>query len=70
MAPLVALDIEVVPDDQLPVEIGVEDLFLEGLSHVHKFGNQGDLIYILAFVDQGEYFGGFIFDGLPQHRPV
>ena len=70
MAPLVALDIEVVPDHQLPVEIRVEDLFLERLSHVQKLRNQGDLVYVLVLVDQGEYFSSFIFYGLPQHCPV
>ena len=70
VAPLVALDIEVVPDHKLPVEIRVEDLFLKRLSHVQKLRKQGDLVYVLVLVDQGEYFGSFIFYGLPHHRPA
>lgn len=70
VAPLVALDIEVVPDHQLPVQIRVEDLFLERLSHVQKLRNKGYLVYILVFINHGEYFSSFIFYGLPQHRPI
>ena len=48
----------------------MEDLFLERLSHVQKLRKKGDLIYVLVLIDQGEYFGSFIFYGLPHHRPA
>jgi hypothetical protein len=65
MAPLVALNVEIMPDHQLPVQIGVEDLLLQRLPHVQQFGNQSKFISVLILVDHSKYFSCFVFDGLP-----
>jgi len=70
VAPLVALNVQIMPNYQLSVQIGMEDLLLQRLSHVQQLGNQSKFIGILVFVDHREYFGCFIFDGLPQNCPI
>ena len=70
MAPFIALDIEIMPNDKFPVKTGMEYLPLQGISHIKQFRNQLKLIDILVFIDHSEYFSGFISDCLSQDCPV
>ena len=67
---LVALDVQVIPNDEFPIETGVEDLLQQVLSHVHKLGQQHELVDGLVLLDELHDLHGLIPDGLSHKRPA
>ena len=70
VAPLVALNVQVIPNHQLPVEARVEDLGLKGVPHVHHLSDQLELISLRILGGHHKNLHGFVSNSLPHESPV
>jgi hypothetical protein len=69
VAPLISLNIQIMPDEKLLVKSRIENLLLKTVPHVHHFCEEQKFIGT-AFLADLYRFHSFVPDSLPHQSPI